>query len=169
MNLSPKIGSLLLMEEILDQLRLVVYPITYKVLYIPGCCCLGFLLLSATLGNSVHRTFPLLEEKKPMNNHFHRPRPETSGALVNLERQVNEQQVAVEARNPGSRVSRFFFFSTYPWRFGIHDGTGLVIYLLIYHTNQRNYIYIGTYYHTWMVGWYGLGYQTNLTVGHIGW
>ena len=32
----------LLMAEILHQLRLVVYPIIYKVLYIPGGC-LGFL------------------------------------------------------------------------------------------------------------------------------
>ena len=33
---------ILLMAEILHQLRLVVYPIIYKVLYIPGGC-LGFL------------------------------------------------------------------------------------------------------------------------------
>ena len=33
---------ILLMEEILHQLRLVVYPIIYRVLYIPGGC-LGFL------------------------------------------------------------------------------------------------------------------------------
>ena len=32
----------LLMEEILHQLRLVVYPIMYRVFYIPGGC-LGFL------------------------------------------------------------------------------------------------------------------------------
>jgi len=105
------------MEEILDQLRLVVYPVTYKVLYIPGCCCLGFLLLSTTLGNSVHRTFTFLKKNKPMNpNHFHRPISglETSGALVNLERQVNEQQVAVEARRPGKGGFSFGFFSTYP-------------------------------------------------------
>ena len=29
-------GGILLMEEILHRLRLVVYPIIYKVLYIPG-------------------------------------------------------------------------------------------------------------------------------------
>ena len=34
--------TLLLMEEILHQLRLVVYPIIYKVFYIPGGC-LGIL------------------------------------------------------------------------------------------------------------------------------
>ena len=36
------VGTPLLMEEILHQLRLVVYPRTYRVLYIPGGC-LGFL------------------------------------------------------------------------------------------------------------------------------
>ena len=37
-----KFGLVLLVEEILHQLRLVVYPIIYKVLYIPGGCS-GFL------------------------------------------------------------------------------------------------------------------------------
>ena len=37
-----KYHVLLLMEEILHQLRLVVYPTVYRVLYIPGGC-LGFL------------------------------------------------------------------------------------------------------------------------------
>ena len=41
MGLEPFI-ELLLMEEILHQLRLVVYPIIYRVIYIPGGC-LGFL------------------------------------------------------------------------------------------------------------------------------
>ena len=38
-----QMGRILLMEEILPQLRLVVYPIFFKVLYIAGGC-LGFLL-----------------------------------------------------------------------------------------------------------------------------
>ena len=44
MQIYGKISGIykLLMEEILRQLRLVVYPTIYKALYIPGGC-LGFL------------------------------------------------------------------------------------------------------------------------------
>ena len=41
-NEDDNLGGILLMAEILHQLRLVVYPIIYRVLYIPGGC-LGFL------------------------------------------------------------------------------------------------------------------------------
>ena len=50
---------ILLMEEILHQLRLVVYPVIYSVLCIPGGC-LGF--LSSTVGNLIWIT-----ENFPMN------------------------------------------------------------------------------------------------------
>ena len=43
---------LLLMEEILHQLRLVVYPIIFMVLYIPGGC-LGFLPSTVSLGTAL--------------------------------------------------------------------------------------------------------------------
>ena len=39
--LAKPLGAILLMEELLHQLRLVVYPIIYRVLYIPGSA--GFL------------------------------------------------------------------------------------------------------------------------------
>ena len=43
-----KMISILLMEDILHQLRLVVFPIIYRVLYIPGGC-LGFLPSTVSL------------------------------------------------------------------------------------------------------------------------
>ena len=45
-------GIILLMAEIMPQLRLVVYPIMYKVLYIPGGC-LGFLPSTVVVTNPV--------------------------------------------------------------------------------------------------------------------
>ena len=42
-------------SEILHQLRLVVYPIIYKVLYIPGGC-LGFLMLVPLISRLKART-----------------------------------------------------------------------------------------------------------------
>ena len=54
-------GYILLMEEILNQLRLIVYPIVYEVSYIPGGC-LGF-LPSACLHKKL--IFPIADLSDP--------------------------------------------------------------------------------------------------------
>ena len=55
-------GALLLMEEILHQLRLVVYPIIYKVFYIPGGA--GFLPSTVRAWGSLE--FPLRSSVDPL-------------------------------------------------------------------------------------------------------
>ena len=59
-KLEPQVWGLLLMEEILHQLRLVIYPIIYRVLYIRG----GAGFVPATLGGGFNYYFSIFTAKK---------------------------------------------------------------------------------------------------------